>query len=922
MKSSYGITLASTGDLPSCAVLPGRKLVVREIVHVGVEFRRRTGGSVEFSSPGHVPKQAAIACVWLMLLNALASVTFGFESEVTVKPATIQTVLEASCVDCHNDETAEGGLNLISLSFKLSSRTVRERWTRIHDRIEQGEMPPDGDDLSQNDRDRLVATLSTALHTADLKDALASGRGPMRRLNRDEYQQNLRDVLALPTLDIRDILPEDREGHRFNKTTDTLDISRVQLTAYLDAAEAALLAAVASGATPRPSTTYRAVGRKLFSQTATFGNREAMFFARELKALDNEQLAETPDDETIEMALFRSAHWPYYGYPQGFVARLPGEYHVRFSARAVVQLPGFELKAATSPVPMTFRARKPSGADVSGDVRATGGLMDIQPERADYETTVHLLAGETFEYSLLGLPVPLARNVDGGPPTYRFPPFPDDGQPGVAFQSLEIEGPLSPETWPPPSHRVLFDELPLRAAQTGSELAVEVVSEKPRADARRLLHQFIDRTARQPVSDTTVRTFEELVFSRLNQGVPFAESMLAGYKAFLCSGHMLYLHEPVSEQQLRSVHGAEHNIHYAIASRLSHLLTNTRPDAQLMDRAREGHVCNIDLLHQETNRMIEGAGFERFVHNFTDYWLNLRHIHRDEPDVRLYPEYRFDAYLVESMERETREFFTAMVRENLPVSVLVDADFAFVNDRLAQHYQLPPVSGSALRKVQLPEDSPYGGLLTQAAILKVTANGTTTSPVVRGAWIMERLIGQPPPPPPASVPAVEPDIRGAKTIRDLLALHTKSESCAKCHARFDPVGLALENFDILGGWRTRYRSLEEGEKVTGIDRAGHDFGYTLSATVDASGALRDGRQFQNIRELKKLLSSDPRQLARNLLHQLTVYATGTPVRFSDRSEIEKTLDILAVNNYRTGDLLHALIQSRIFLGPASDETTP
>ena len=196
----------------------------------------------------------------------------------------------------------------------------------------------------------------------------------------------------------------------------------------------------------------------------------------------------------------------------------------------------------------------------------------------------------------------------------------------------------------------------------------------------------------------------------------------------------------------------------------------------------------------------------------------------------------------------------------------------------------------------------------------MTANGTSTSPVVRGAWIMERLIGEPPPPPPSSVPAVEPDIRGAKTIRDLLALHTQSKSCSACHAKFDSVGLALENFDIFGGWRTRYRGLEQGQRVEGIDRAGHDFADTLAESVDASGRLLDGRAFQNIRELKVVLAANPRQLARNLLHQFTVYSTGTPVRFSDRTEIESMLDACAADGYRVRDLMIALVQSKIFLG--------
>lgn len=816
-------------------------------------------------------------------------------------PAKLAPLIEQSCLDCHDTGTAKGSLDLTALPFDLNDHSTRERWIRIHDRIEKGEMPPTPEDLPEAERRAMVGLLAEAINAVDRAEVAANGRGPLRRLNRDEYEQNLRDVLQLPKLDIRDMLPEDREGHHFNKATETLDMSRVQLTAYLDAAEAALREAMVTDATPPASTTFRAVGTSLFPGNNTFGEREAMFFARDGRALTfgknttKEAAQAAARDDTIELALFRSAHWPYFGYPRGFVATLPGDYKVRFSARAVVQVKGYELNPATQPVPMTFRARKPSGADVSGDVRATGGILDIQSKVATYETTVRLRESETFEYSLLGLPVPLARNVKGGPPTYRYPPFPDGGQPGVAFQWLEIEGPLSSATWPPPSHRVLFDNL----------IGNELTSGQPQADASRLLRRFVNLAAREPVPVDAVRNFEQLILARLDAGVPFVEAMLAGYKAFLCSGHFLYLREPERADD-----------HFAIAARLAHFLTNTRPDARLTGLARDQRLREAATLRSETTRLIADAGFERFVKNFTDYWLNLRHVRRDEPDIRLYPEYRFADYLVESMEQETRVFVTAMIRENLPARVLVDADFVFANDRLASHCRLPPLSGSALRKVTLPKDSPLGGLLTQAAILKVTANGTTTSPIVRGAWIMERLIGEPPPPPPPSVPAVEPDIRGAKTIRDLLALHTQSKSCAACHARFDPVGLALENFDILGGWRGRYRGLEEGERVTGIDRAGHDFAYTLALPVDASGRLMDGRGFQGIRDLKAILAANPRQLARNLLHQFTIYATGTPVRFSDRLEIEALLDACATGGYRVRDLLLALVQSKIFLGQA------
>ena len=856
-----------------------------------------------------------ITLAFAVLLTARAA-----ESSEQAATTIIRELIQQSCSECHNDEISEGKLNLASLALELTSTDVRSRWVHIHDRVRDREMPPDADALAPADRTTLLKHLSNAIHEADLADVAEQGRGPIRRLNRDEYQQNLRDVLSLPHLDIRDMLPEDRDSHHFTKTTETLDISRVQLIAYLDAAEVALRQAMASGIQPPSKSKYLAVGARLFPGKSTFGNRQAMFFAKDSRGIDNKQLDETPDDPKVEMALFRSAHWPYYGYPQGFVAVLPGVYRVRFSARAVLQQPDFLLTPAKQPLPMTFRARKPSGPDVSGDVRATGGLIDVLPEQATYETTIRLREHETFEYSLLGLPVPLARNVNNGPPTYRYPPFPKGGQPGIAYQWLEVEGPLSPGTWPPPSHRILFDELPIRASSGIDGLPVTVVSEDASKDVRRLLRRFINLAARQPVSNENVLKYEQLILSRLARNDSFASAMLAGYKAFLCSGHIIYVQEPKQADD-----------HFAIASRLSHFLTNSRPDSNLLACAEQQQLRAARTLRTETDRLISGDGFERFVKHFTDYWLELRNIHRDEPDIRRFPEYRFDAYLVESMERETQTFFTAMVRDNLPASVLVSSDFVFANDRLAKHYQLTALSGSAMRRVPLPDKSPYGGLLTQASILKITSNGTATSPVVRGAWIMDRLIGQPPPKPPASVPAVEPDIRGARTIRELLALHAASKSCAGCHARFDPVGVALENFDIFGNWRSRYRGLASAEtleknatgnatdRVAGIDRAGHDFAYALTGTVDASGQLLDDRTFRNINELKKMLASNDRQLARNLLHQFTVYATGVPVRFSDRAEIETMLDGCSGNGYRVRDLLHALVQNRIFLGLAGCE---
>jgi hypothetical protein len=830
--------------------------------------------------------------------------------------AHVLPLLTSSCLDCHDAETAEGSFSIPSLGTDLSDAAVRERFALMHDRVAKMQMPPDAGDLPDDGRNALLASLSACVDQADRADIAANGRVPLRRLNRLEYQEMLRDVLCLPMLDIADRLPEDRTRDGFNKSAEGLDFSGIHLAATLEAAEAALHEAVVSGEKPQPPDHYAAIATSLFSEGSTFGEREAMFFAKDGKAMSftGSQLAALRktmlQDPALECCIFRSAYWPYYGYPAGFVARRGGLYRVRFRGRAVLQQKEFMIVPATEPVPLTFRARRPSGPDVSGDVRAVGGIFDIPPEPADFETIVLLDPGQTIEYSVLGLPVPLARNVNGGPPTYRYPPFPAGGQPGVAIQSLEIVGPLPPDSWPPESQKRLFGDLPFRPAAPGTGLPVEVVSADPATDSRRLLAAFAERTMIAPLATDELAPYQRLVDSALAEGVGFTRAMLTGYAALLASPHVVYLTEPRG----LTVPQPGHRGSYDLAARLSFFLWGTRPDSTLLARARDGSLASPVILAGETDRLVNDPRFLRFVETFTDYWLDLRNLRRDEPDVRLYPEYRFDDYLVESMGMETRAFVTALVRENLPARSIVAADFIWANDRLARHYALPSLAGHAVRPVPLPAESPLGGLLTQAAIQKVTANGTNTSPVIRGAWIMTRLLGQPPPKPPESVPAVEADIRGATTIRDLLARHTADQACASCHKLFDPVGFALETFDICGGWRDRYRGLEEGDLVQGIDRAGHDFAYRLAAKVDPAGSLPDGRTFADIAALKALLVGEERQLARNLLHQFTAYATGGPVRFADRPEIEAILDACAGAGYRVGDLLRAFVTSHIFRG--------
>ncbi len=824
-------------------------------------------------------------------------------------PKRLHAFIETHCAECHDADLKKGGLDLTGLPFNLQEPATFARWVKIDDRVAVGEMPPRKKARpAAAELKGFTNELSAALLARDRERVAREGRATERRLNRHEYEQTLRDLLSLPYLEVKSFLPEDSEAYGFNKVGEALDVSHVQMARYLSAAEFALREAMAPRVTQPPAATNRFY---TWDQGAFFGaiklegplNRRTFPLVgyelqTNLMAMSSPERG-SPDPARREqeaLAVVVSTYEPTEIRFNRFRAPVSGRYRLRFCAYSIWMGPKYtEASPGRRAEPVTIYA------DTPPRLLRKLGSFDVNPEPTVRELEVNLLAGETIRPDA-------ARFFRSRPPDHKNPLATPDGMPGLAFRWMEVEGPLI-EQWPPPGHRLLFGDLPMRPAPdaSGGEhgvagRGVEVISQAPERDAERLLSGFMRAAYREPVDPADVQRFLAVIRCALAAGQSFTESMIAGYTAVLSSPGFLYFSEKPGRLS-----------DLALAERLSYFLWNSAPDAELRQLAANHQLHRPSVLREQTERLLNDPHSRQFIDAFLDYWLDLRFIEGVAPDVELYPEYQLDDLLVESMIGETQLFFGELVRRDLGVTNLVASDFAILNERLAQHYGINGVEGVALRPVRLPRGCVRGGLLTQASVLKVTANGTTTSPVKRGAWIMSRILGEPPPPPPPGVPALEPDIRGATTIREQLARHRSQETCAACHRNFDPPGFALESFDVMGGWRERYRALGGGEPVKGIGHNGLIFHFGLGPAVDPSGELPDGRKFQDVAQLKQELLQDPRQLALNLTRQLAIYATGAPIQFSDRPQLDRILERTRAGGYGVRRLIEEIVRSDLFL---------
>jgi Protein of unknown function (DUF1592)/Protein of unknown function (DUF1588)/Protein of unknown function (DUF1587)/Protein of unknown function (DUF1585)/Protein of unknown function (DUF1595)/Planctomycete cytochrome C len=749
----------------------------------------------------------------------------------------VLTFLARHCLECHAGEKPKGDFNLEKLAADFADKANRERWLAVQDQLKTGTMPPKAKPRpTAKDVQALTDWVNGQVQLADAARRAKYGRVVLRRLNRVEYENTVRDLLGID-VELQEMLPADSSANGFDNNGEALHISSFLMEKYLEAADIALNKAIANG--PQPPLVKKRYLLK--DERGVKVSTESVFFSQFYP----------PDRGKYRIRISAS------GYQSG---DKPVVYRVDA---------GPMLMATKNHLVNYFVAapNKPTIIEFVDHFEARNHLR-ISPYGLAGAQTVTKLGAEKYE------------------------------GPGLAVQWVEVEGPLH-DSWPPESHRRIFGDREQKPAPIyNNDRRVEVVSKNPEADAERILRDFARRAFRHDVTNDDIKPFVALVKAKLAAKHSFEKAVRVGLIAIMVSPEFLFLREKPGQLD-----------NFALASRLSYFLWSTMPDEELLALAEKGKLSQPDTLRAQVERMLKHPKAAAFTENFVGQWLGLRDIDFTEPSFLLYPEY--DTMLRESMLKEAQLFFAEVLKDDLSLTNFVASDFTMLNGRLAKHYGITGVDGYTFRKFPLPPESHRGGVMTMAAVLKVTANGTSTSPVTRGAWVMDRILGTPPPKPPADVPAIEPDIRGATTIREQLAKHRQLPSCANCHSKIDPPGFALENFDVIGGWREQYRTTGNGDRKDVIVD-GRRMPYRMGLKVDPSDEMPGGEKFKNIDELKQLLLKDKDQLARALAEKLVTYATGAAPEAADKPEIEAIVKRVRENNYRLRTLVQEVVQSKLF----------
>lgn len=800
--------------------------------------------------------------------------------------AVLRPFLETYCIRCHGETAQKGERRFDRFSGEVRGETDLIAFQEVLDQLDLHEMPPqDAPQPAVDERGRIVQWLKKQLAVSHGQFSREQQGTVLRRLNAREYENTVRDLLQLDMTMFHPsaTFPRDQITGHLDNVGSELAMSGYLLQKYLSAAEDVIDRAALPLQQPSVQTWK---------------------FTDDFRQQPEVDQVHRRSNEFRFMTLYEvtgaDKHEGAYGPIHAFASGVPcnGKYEIRLRAEAVNRQhpydPDFYGTDPNEPLRLGI---------VPGD-RTVGQLhkpQPVEPLLADiqlddelrwYSVVVPLDAGYTPRFTYRNGPIDM-RNMyakvlrkypemfpelkSRGIVEARYTAIVHGRLPQIRIHEIEIRGPLY-EEWPTASQRRIW-------SGDWDAFAADRLSE---SDIRAELSRFAGMAFRRPATAEEVDRLMRLVVSRYQSGRSLRDAYCDGLKAVLCSPEFLYI--DTAAEQLTAE---------ALASRLSYFLWSSMPDAELLQAAQDGSLTRTDVLQQHTERMLADPRSDSFVDGFLNSWLTLRDLGTSPPDRSTFVDY-YHYDLGSAMREETRRFFRHLLDHDLSIGNFLDSDFTFVNRSLARHYglELSDASENALtdesfHKVVL-KNHQRGGLLGQASVQTVTANGIDTSPVVRGVWILENILGTPPSPPPADVEPLDPDIRGARSIREQLEKHRNVAACFECHRSIDPLGFALENFDAIGGWREK---------------------YPRSERIDSSGELPNGQKFQGFQDFRKVLLRQQALFRRALTTKLLSYATGREMTIGDRPEIDVINGQMAEGSDGLRNLVVQIVLSKPFRSP-------
>lgn len=830
---------------------------------------------------------------------------------------TVRPFLETHCMRCHGPQEAKSGFRVDQLSADFEAARAADRWKEVMDKINLGEMPPEGETPpGPAEFEPVVGWIDGSLREAELAARNAGGRIPMRRLNRVEFANTVRDLLHMDPkvlAPLVEALPGDGKAEGFDRLGVALFFDQTQIERTLAVAERIAARAIVDDKPPPQVERYE------FEKNPRFRHE------KQSKSRFADTLIDAgPAGFEITDGGVRVIHC-YGNHPDGAWGKLGGTtcenvitedgyYRIRIRAGGSPGSRGDPIQvrviyAGSTPVEqiteipieapldapqvheaVVFLRRGPEGLRRGLEFRFNdiADLIVTTPEHNRLNREVRS-ARSTLREAKTGGGAPAeieaaekayeevqARAAKWQGPLRHFNPRHDEKQPPTIFVDwAEISGPVLPE-WPPESHKSILFE--------GEE----------RQDAdylREVFTRFMPRAYRRPVGEAEVDRVVELVEQAEREGAGFRDAVRLGLTRVLSSPGFLFIQEPAADEQPRKLYD------YELASRLSYFLWSSMPDEELFHLAESGQLGEPQVLMGQVDRMLADPKAEALVQGFAGQWLEVREFGSIMPAA----EYRnhYDDELEQASRLEAYAFFREVLSQDLPVTNFLDSDFAMVNERLARHYGIEGVEGRQIHRVAIDPEHHRGGVLGMAGLLTYLSDGTRTLPVRRAAWVKTQLFGDPPGNPPPNAGEVQPNTAGKDlTVRQRLELHRNEPTCASCHARLDPFGIALENYDAIGMWRTQAN--------------GEGFRAKNAPELDVSGVFPNGESFTSLEEYKVGLLERKDPFTRNLVKQFLTYALTRPVGYTDRATIDAVTEAVRRNDYRLRPLIREVVRSELF----------